>query len=147
MREAKVQGLAQRPVIRDTGACLLRAQTRQKPDRTRTDRCKPPALALHPCRTCLAQRRTVGNMTRSTPPQLHAICAICAIWPPTRSPPGPCYMYYMCYILQGKPLNIHSLPGPCYMCYMCYISQGKPLNIHSPPGPCYMCYMCYMAPI
>ena len=55
-----------------------------------------------------------------TPPQLHAICAICAIWPPTRSPPGPCYMYYMCYILQGKPLNIHSLPGPCYMCYMCY---------------------------
>ena len=55
------EGLVQRPVIRDTGACLLRAQTRQKPDRTRTDRCKPPALALHPCRTCLAQRRTVGR--------------------------------------------------------------------------------------
>ena len=31
------EGLVQRPAIRDTGACLLRAQTRQKPDRTHTD--------------------------------------------------------------------------------------------------------------
>ena len=52
-----VEVTVQWPVIRDTGACLLRAQTRQKPDRTRTDRCKPPA----PLRTCLAQRRTVGR--------------------------------------------------------------------------------------
>ena len=60
------------------------------------------------------------------------------------SPRIPCYMCYMCYISQSKPPNIHSPPGPCYMCYMCYISQGKPLNIHSPRVPCYMCYMCYM---
>ena len=26
-----------------------------------------------------------------------------------------------------------------------WLLQGKPLNIHSPPAPCYMCYMCYMA--
>ena len=51
----------------------------------------------------------------------------------------------MCYISQGKPLNIHSPRVSCYMCYMCYISQGKPLNIHSSRVPCYMCYMCYMA--
>ena len=45
-----------------------------------------------------------------------AICAICAIW-----------------LLQGKPLNIHSPPAPCYMCYMCYmaLTKGKPLNLHS----------------
>ena len=54
-------------------------------------------------------------------------------------------MYYMCYILQGNPLNIHSPRVPCYMCYMCYISQGNPLNIHSPPVPCYMYYMCYIS--
>ena len=46
-----------------------------------------------------------------------------------------------------NPPNLHSPPGPCYMYYMCYISQDNRLNIHSPPGPCYMCYMCYMAPI
>ena len=40
----------------------------------------------------------------------------------------------------ANPPNPRSFPGPCYTCYMCYISQGKPLNIHSPPGPCYMCY-------
>ena len=51
-------------------------------------------------------------------------------------------MCYMCYISQGKPLNIHSPPAPCYMCYMCYISQGKPLNIHSPRVPCCICAIC-----
>ena len=53
-------------------------------------------------------------------------------------------MCYMCYISQGKPLNIHSPRVPCYMYYMCYILQGNPLNIHSPRVPCYMYYMCYM---
>ena len=41
---AESLGLVQRPVICDMEACLLGAQTRQKPD---TDRCKSPALALH----------------------------------------------------------------------------------------------------
>ena len=61
---------------------------------------------------------------------------------PTKNPlsPGPCYMYYMCYISQGNPLNIHSPRVPC----LCYISQGNPLNIHSFQVPCYICYMCYI---
>ena len=64
--------------------------------------------------------------------------------PNIHSPPRPCYMCYMCYILHAEPRNIHSPPGPCYMCYMCYILHAKPRNLHSPPGPCYMCYMCYI---
>ena len=47
-------------------------------------------------------------------------------------------------VRSANPPNIHSPRVPCYMRYMCYISQGKPLNI-SPRVPCYMCYMCYMA--
>ena len=35
---------------------------------------------------------------------LLAICAICAIW-----------------VLHAKPLNPHSPPAPCYMYYMCYV--------------------------
>ena len=90
------EGLVQRPVIRDTGACLLRAQTRQKPDRTRTDRCKPPALArctlaglVRPPCPKTHSWATRCNTTRFTLPQLHAVCAVCAI------------MLYVLYVLYG----------------------------------------------
>ena len=112
------------------------------------------------CSTCCKKQAVPHVMQK--PCKNHATCAYAGVYTGQvarqggyagrrgnplniHSPPGPCYMYYMCYISQGKPLNIHSPPGPCYMYYMCYISQGKPLNIHSSPGPCYMYYMCYMA--
>ena len=48
-----------------------------------------------------------GSYTPSRTPTVSGllpICAICAIW-----------------VLHAKPRNLHSPPGPCYMYYMCYI--------------------------
>ena len=83
-------------LIRDTGACLLRAQTRQKPDRTHTDR----AGRCLPCQACripsgqaaLPKDAQLGDALQYNPPPAPccmapnplsfgflAICAICAI--------------------------------------------------------------------
>ena len=141
MREAKVrvrqgnlhggefEGLVQRPVIRDTGACLFREQTRQKPDGTHTDRagrCLPCRARRIPSgQAALPKDAQLGDALQHNPPPAPYMC-----------------MLYVLYVLYGPQPALPRVP--CYMCYMCYISQGNPLNIHSPRVPCYMYYMCYM---
>ena len=58
----------------------------------------------------------------------------------------PCKNHAKCGAYGAPTRRTFTLPpGPCYMCCMCFISQGKPLNIHSPRVPCYMYKMCCMA--
>ena len=61
------EGLVQRPVIRDTTACLFREQTRQKPNRTHTDRRGPlPPLPGTPASVRTAKKEL--SRLREFPP-------------------------------------------------------------------------------
>ena len=66
-----------------------------------------------PCKTMQNAARTEPRRTL-TVPRVLAICAIWAIW-----------------VLQGKPLNIHSPRVPCYMCYMCYMALYRFLRVQN----------------
>ena len=88
-----------------------------------------PHVMQKPCKNH-AKCGAYGVPTRRTltVPRLLAICAICAIW-----------------FSQGKPLNIHSPPGPCYMYYMCYMGLTRQATEHPlSPGPLlYVLYVLY----
>ena len=124
------EGLVQRPAIRNTGACLLRAQTRHKPDRTRTDRCKPPALA-HCTLACRAREAALPKDAQLGDALQY-------------NPLSCSSMLYILYVLYGpQPTEPPLSTGPCYMCYMCYMGLTRqaaepPLS----PGP--MLYVLYV---
>ena len=97
------ESLVQRPVIRDTGACLFTEQTRQKPDGTHTDRAGR-------CLPCRARRIPSGQAALPKDAQLGDALQY-------NPPPAPCYMCYMCYMAQP------ALPRVLAICTICAISH------------------------
>ena len=108
-----------RPLMR-----LLRAQTRQKPDRTRTDR----AGRCLPCRA-----RRIPSGQAALPKQLGDALQY-------NPPPAPCYMCYMCY-MAPNPLSPGSL---LYVLYVLYLTRQPTEHPLSPGSLLYVLYVLYL---